>query len=55
MKLEPAFWNKVAELIYVNSEFERLLLRVCGFNTIFQVITAHGRDLLYYTSSTGCW
>ena len=51
--LQPSFLSKVAQLTYVNPDFELLLLRSRGYDAIFRIITVHGVDLLYCTPGTG--
>ena len=52
--LEPAFLSKVAESIYADPEFERLLLKACGSDSMFHILTVNSIDLLYHTPGTGC-
>ena len=52
--LKPYFLSKVAELISADLEFERLLLRVRGFYTMFRLMTVHGVGLLYPIPGSGC-
>ena len=51
--LEPFFLSKVADLICEDPEFERLLLRSRGSDTMLRITTVHGIDLLYRTPGTG--
>ena len=47
MVLEPSFLSNIAELTYVDPEFDPLLHRAYSFDAIFRFITVHSVDLLY--------
>ena len=51
--LEPSFLSNAAELIYANSEYERLLLRARGYGAMFRVMIVYSVDFLYHTPGTG--
>ena len=51
--LETSFQSNAGELTYAGPGFEWLLLRACGFDAMFRIMTVHGADLLYHTPVTG--